>query len=271
MMVSIDLHIHSTASDGTLKPAEIVDMAESRAIDVIALTDHDTVAGVPEALERAEGTSVRVIPGVEISADDEGVQAHVLGYFIDHTDGSLVGELRRFAEARLDRAYCILEKLHALGISLPSEQLGDEIQGGAVGRPHIARLLMQEGYVASIEEAFGRYLNHGQKAYVPRAKISPADAIEMIHGAQGLAVLAHPWSILFLVEPLVEQGLDGLEVFYRDYDACQHGRLARLAQEYGLFLTGGSDYHGPGRKAPSLGEVRVPVECLAAMDGRYGN
>ena len=125
--------------------------------------------------------------------------------------------------------------------------------------------------MASIEEAFGRYLNHGQKAYVPRAKISASDAIEMIHGAQGLAVLAHPWSILFLVEPLVGQGLDGLEVFYRDYDACQQGRLARLAQEYGLFLTGGSDYHGPGRKAPSLGEVRVPLECLAAMDGRYGN
>ena len=161
MMGSIDLHVHSTASDGTLTPAEIVDMAERRAIEVIALTDHDTVAGVDEALERAAGTRVRVIPGVEISADDEGVQAHVLGYFINHTDASLVSELHRFSEARLDRAYCILEKLHALGISLPSDHLGDGVQGGAVGRPHIARLLIQEGYVASVEEAFGRYLNHG--------------------------------------------------------------------------------------------------------------
>lgn len=268
MMRAVDLHIHTTASDGLLSPSEIIQMAERIGVCVVAVTDHDTVAGVPEALMAASMTSVRVIPGVEISAEWDGVQAHMLGYHIDHTAPGFLDGLERFAIARLDRARCILDKLHGLGMSLPREHLCEEGQAGAIGRPHIARLMMQEGYVASIEEAFGRYLSPGQKAFVPRAKITPAEAIAMIHDAGGQAVLAHPWSVVFLLEPLVSDGLDGLEVFYRDYDACQQRRLGCLAHEHGLLCTGGSDYHGPGPDVLPLGGVRVPPECVAEMDAR---
>jgi predicted metal-dependent phosphoesterase TrpH len=267
-MAIYDLHVHTSASDGMYSPAEIVAMAERLGVDVIALTDHDTVAGIPEAVRAATKCAVRVIPGVEISTDSDGVQAHILGYFVDYTSQPFVQGLERFAEARLERAHCIMDRLGDLGISLPREQLCDEGQTGAIGRPHIARLMMRQGYVGSVEEAFCRYLNHGQKAYVPRAKVTPAEAIGMIHRAGGTAVLAHPWSVLFLLDPLVADGLDGLEVYYRDYDTCQHRRLSRLAHEHGLLCTGGTDLHGPGPEALPLGGVRIPRECLEAMDAR---
>jgi hypothetical protein len=268
MMSAIDLHIHTTASDGMLSPSEIVGMADQFDVNVIAVTDHDTVSGISEALQAASATRVRVIPGVEISAEWDGVQAHMLGYHVDYAAPVFVDGLEKFAATRMDRARCIMEKLHGLGMSLSWEQLCGEGQAGAIGRPHIARLMMQEGHVASVEEAFGRYLSPGQRAFVPRAKITPAEAIAMIHEAGGQAVLAHPWSVVFLLSPLVSEGLDGLEVFYRDYDACQQRRLASLAREHGLLCTGGSDYHGPGPDVLPLGGVRVPVECVAEMDAR---
>jgi hypothetical protein len=263
-----DLHVHTSASDGVYSPAEIVAMAVQLGVNVIALTDHDTVAGIPEAMQAASNSAVRVIPGVEISAESDGVQAHILGYYVDHTARPFVEGLQRFAEARLERAHCIMDRLSDLGISLPREQLCEEGQPGAIGRPHIARLMLQQGYVASVEEAFCKYLNHGQRAYVPRAKVTPAEAIGMIHSAGGMAVLAHPWSVLFLLEPLVTEGLDGLEVYYRDYDSCQHRRLGRLAHEHGLLCTGGTDLHGPGPETLPLGGVRIPAECLEALDAR---
>jgi predicted metal-dependent phosphoesterase TrpH len=261
-----DLHVHTSASDGVYSPAEIVAMAERLGVNVIALTDHDTVAGIPEAVQAASDSTVRVIPGVEISAESDGVQAHILGYYVDYNSPLFVQGLERFGEARLERAHCIMDRLSDLGITLPREQLCDEGQTGAIGRPHIARLMMRQGFVASVEEAFCRYLNHGQKAYVPRVKVTPAEAIGMIHGAGGMAVLAHPWSVLFLLDPLVTEGLDGLEVYYRDYDSCQHRRLSRLAHEHGLLCTGGTDLHGPGPETLPLGGVRIPRECLKAMD-----
>ncbi|MGI6367879.1 MAG: PHP domain-containing protein [Anaerolineae bacterium] len=267
-MSCVDLHIHSSASDGTIDPREIVTMAQAQGLETIALTDHDTVAGLAAAREQAAVSGIRVIPGLEISADEDGVQAHILGYGIDPEDPALVASLERFAQARLERVRSILERLDALGIALPAEQLCGPAAGCAVGRPHVARLLLQEGHVSSLSEAFERFLSHRQAAYVPRPKVSMRDAIAMIHAAGGLAVLAHPWSITWLIEPLVEQGLDGLEVFYRDYDACQQGRLARLAQEHGLVATGGSDYHGPEGIKSTLGSVHVPRECVAALDAR---
>ncbi len=267
-MGEIDLHIHTSASDGVFSPAEVVEMAGRLGVHALAITDHDTVAGLEEGM-RAAGPEVRVIPGVEISAEQDGVQVHLLGYHIDHRAPVLVEGLERFSAARLERACSILDRLDDLGIALPREQLCGAGQDGSIGRPHIARLLMEQGYVSSVEEAFGRYLNYGQKAYVPRPKVSPVGAMEMIHQAGGLAVLAHPWSVTFMLGPLVAEGLDGLEVFYRDYDVCQQRRLARLAAEHRLLCTGGSDYHGPDPHGIQLGCAPVPQDCLLDLDARW--
>jgi len=269
MSSAIDLHIHTSASDGVSSPREVVHRAARLGVSTIAITDHDTVSGLDEALREAAGRGVRVIPGVEISSEHDGVPAHILGYSVDCLEPAFARRLAHFTEARLERARTITDRLGELGVRLSWDDVLDEGQDGAIGRPHIARVMVRAGYVESVEEAFCRYLNHGQKAYVPREKVTPSEAIHLIHQAGGLAVLAHPWNVIFLLESLVSEGLDGLEVYYRDYDSCQQGRLGWLAREHGLVATGGSDYHGPAPGAFPLGGVRVPQECVTMLDARH--
>lgn len=260
-MGKVDLHVHTTASDGALTPPEVVERAHHLGVRILSITDHDTVAGVAPALERAAELGLTVIPGVEISTEKDGVQAHILGYYVDHTSPELVEQLERLAQARLHRAAEILERLAELGMPLPWESLAEAVEQGVVGRPHIAQAMVEGGFVASLEEAFGRYLNPGQAAYLPRLKATPAEAIHMILQAGGLPVLAHPWCVTFLVEELASEGLVGLEAYYRGYDACQVGRLCRLAREYGLICTGGTDFHGLEGETLALGEIALPCNC----------
>jgi hypothetical protein len=266
----IDLHVHTNASDGLHKPEEVVAMALQLGLETIAITDHDTLGGVAATMQAAAGTGLRVIPGVEISTEAPNAEVHILGYLIDYHDEQLARALSRFRTARLERAQEILARLGELGIALSWEHVLSLADGGTVGRPHIARALRERGYVASVPDAFARYLANGQPAYVPRLKVVPQQAIRLIHDGGGIAVLAHPWEIRALLPDLVAQGLAGLEVYYTGYGAEMTALLRQLATQHGLLCTGGSDFHGY-QIAPGsiLGGVRVPRACLAALLRRH--
>ncbi|MEA3406967.1 MAG: PHP domain-containing protein [Chloroflexota bacterium] len=266
MKNTVDLHIHTVASDGLYTPTQIVSMARRRGLRTIAITDHDTVSGVAEALEAARGTSLEVIPGVELSTSSGDIEAHLLGYGIDYTSGALVDRLARFQSLRLQRAKEILRRLRDKGIELSWEQLLDLAGGECVGRPHIARALQDTHYVDSFREAFDRYLAEGKPAYVPRVKMTPSEAIDLVAEAGGVPVLAHPWDQRSLVPSLVDDGLIGLEVYYPQYTPSMTAQLKRLAARHQLICTGGSDFHGLSIAPQNhLGGVHVPAACVQAL------
>lgn len=267
----LDLHVHTNASDGLHSPEEVVAMARRLGLEAIGITDHDTLGGLAAGQAAASAAGLHLIPGVEISTEvDDGAEVHVLGYLIAPDDVALACALSRYRNARLERAQEILRRLQDLGLSLSWDHVLNLAEGGAVGRPHIARALLEEGYVLSVSDAFARYLARGKPAYVPRLKVIPLQAIRLIHEAGGLAVLAHPWEVRGLLPDLVAQGLDGLEVYYTGYAVEMIALLRQLALEHGLLCTGGSDFHGyeiaPGN---ILGGVRVPRACLTALLRRH--
>jgi 3',5'-nucleoside bisphosphate phosphatase len=264
---SIDLHVHTLFSDGTLAPHELVACGLHKGLAVLSITDHDTVEGVPEALMAAEGTSLHIVPGVEISTDMKGCELHILGYLVDpHHDG-LLRTLAQFRQQRLDRALNIVSKLEDLGLPLSWKRVLALAGPGVVGRPHIARALQEAGHVHSLREAFDAYLGREGPAYVPRRKMTPAQAIGLIHQAGGVPVLAHPWGVLSALPDLVRSGLRGLEVYYPGYSPEVTAELQRLAREHHLACTGGSDFHRPD-DAPEnqLGHVVVPRSCLDELE-----
>lgn len=266
----IDLHVHTTASDGQLSPAEVVHLALQIGLAAIAITDHDTTEGVTEALETASGTSLRLIPGVEISADFPGTEVHILGYYLDHKHPDLVRKLTFSRDSRLDRAQRMVRKLAQMGIALDWGRVQQIAGDGAVGRPHIARALLERGYVASTGEAFARYIGRNGPAYTDRRKMSPGEAVETILAAGGLPVLAHPLQITSLIPELTGLGLAGVEVYYPGYGPEEVDLLLNLAAKHGLVATGGSDFHG-GDVLPAngLGGVPVPYKLLEGLDLRH--
>ncbi|MBM3183293.1 MAG: PHP domain-containing protein, partial [Chloroflexi bacterium] len=209
-----DLHLHTTASDGRLEPAELVRLAVKVGLDVIAITDHDTINGVPAALKAAqEYPSIFVIPGVEINTDVPHGEVHILGYFVDHTDDGLEAELRRLRTSRRERAQRMIEKLDKLGMKIEWQRVQELAKGGAVCRPHVAQVLLEKGYVKSEKEAFDKYIGHNAPAYVQREKLLPTEAVKLVTRAKGLPVLAHPDDILelgVLIPKLKEAGLIGI-------------------------------------------------------------
>ncbi len=255
--MDIDLHVHSTASDGTFTPGEIIRLAQVLALGAIAITDHDTVDGVREALTRGIPPTLGFITGVEIStaAPPEipvDGSLHILGYGVD-VDAPALGEaLGRLQEARKRRTPRIIERLRALGFDLTVEQLAAEFGNGPLGRPHVARLMIDQGIVGSVDEAFNQYLGRSGPAYVEKYRIPAADAIRIIRGAGGIAVLAHPGvvnlppdrSAADLVARLVEMGLGGIEAHYPAHRPDQIEAYTALADQYGLRITGGTDFHG---------------------------
>lgn len=266
MISRVDLHLHSTASDGQFSPSELVMMALERNLLTIAITDHDTTAGIDEALEAARGTGLEVIPGVEISCDVPHEEVHLLGYYLDHHHPALLGKLRAMRDARLRRAKGMLAKLAALGFPLPWEMVAELAGGGSVGRPHIAQAMVKMGYVASAGEAFDLYIGRDGPAYVERYKLSPLEAVSLIKQAQGLPVLAHPLKVIHFLPDLVEGGLIGLEVYYNGYSAEDIRELADLARKFDLIPTGGSDFHGPDvLDTVDMGGVRVPMESVERL------
>jgi len=269
-MSRIELHIHTTASDGTFTPGEIIRKAADRGMEYVAVTDHDTVGGVAEAMTAAaKFPGLTCLPGLEINTDVENGEAHVLGYFLDYYDPGLNAHLERLRVSRVGRAQRMIEKLAALDIDIAWERVKELAGSGSIGRPHIALALLEKGYIKTFNEAFDRYIGHGGSAYVERAKISPAEAVAIIAAARGVAVLAHPFTVgdpAAMVKELVPAGLCGLEVYYGDYNTGQVATLRGLCREHGLIATGGSDYHGiASRREPEIGDVNVPPSVIKGL------
>jgi predicted metal-dependent phosphoesterase TrpH len=270
MKSRIDLHLHSTASDGTLTPTELVRAALAKGLEAIALTDHDTTDGIEEALEAARGTGLTVIPGVEISTDVPGTnELHILGYHIDARHTELEARLSALRHARVDRARKTLACLAQAGYSLEWEQLLELSQGDVIGRPHIAQALVDAGHVETVHSAFRHHLAKGRPAYVERYKLTPVEALNAILAAGGVPVLAHPTRVLAHIPRLVRAGLAGLEAYYPTHPEPEQRFLAKLAKKHNLIVTGGSDFHGPGiTEATDLGVAYVPRSTVKALDAR---
>jgi len=273
-----DLHLHTTASDGRLEPQEIVSLAKRVGLDVIAITDHDTIDGVVPALAAASASqSLTVIPGVEINTDVARGEVHILGYFIDFTDRKLAATLQKLRDSRRERAQKMIAKLGKLGMQIDWQRVSELVKEGTVCRPHIAQALFEKGYVGSEKEAFDKYIGHNGPAYVERYKLLPVEAVKLILDAQGLPVLAHPADITDLdelVPKLKAAGLVGLEVYYGHYGTEIITRLSEIAKRYDLVPTGGTDYHafGDGLEV-DMGGVITParsVEQLFAMASKRG-
>lgn len=265
-MSKVDLHIHSTTSDGRFSPADIVRKAAELGLTVIAIADHDAVDGIAPALIAAQAfPGLKVMPCVEISTDVPNGEAHVLGYFIDYTDHKLEATLKRFRHSREQRAQRMIAKLEALDVHIEWQRVRDIAGSGSIGRPHIAQAMLEKGYIASLKEAFVRYIGHGTPAYVEREKMTPVEAVELVLRANGLPVLAHPLTtddLEMMVIELKAAGLVGLEAYYNGYTADEINELLSLANKYNLIATGGSDYHGLDTNAETMiGGVDVPMEC----------
>ncbi len=269
-MPGIDLHIHTSVSDGRFSPAEIVSRSAAAGLAVIAITDHDTVNGIAPALQAARAfPSLRVIPGVEISTDIPAGQAHILGYFLDYNDHELQIALEKMRNSRWERARKMVARLEDLGCQIKWERVREIAGAASVGRPHIARALMEKGYIESFNDAFTRYIGRDGPAYVERDKMTPVQAAELILRAKGLPVLAHPLTVPdpeAMVIELKAAGLTGIEVYYKDYSRDDIDRLLRLSDQYGLVSTGGTDYHGLEPDTDiDIGGVDVPAECVEQL------
>ncbi|MHB0879034.1 MAG: PHP domain-containing protein [Anaerolineae bacterium] len=261
-----DLHVHSTASDGRLSPAELVTRALSRGLRVLALTDHDSVDGLDEALRTAQGSPLLVVPGVEFNAQTAHGEAHVLGYCVDHGDTRLRRRLVERQTARDRRAEAMVRLLARLGYPISFGRVQEIAGGGSVGRPHVARALAEAGYVGDVDEAFRRLIRRGAPAYVPTPTLAAPDAVRWVLQAGGIPVLAHPLQVLEGVASLVKEGLAGLEVYYGGYGPEDIAFLERFAISSGLLLTGGSDFHGSGvLNTPDLGDVPLPWEHVERL------
>jgi predicted metal-dependent phosphoesterase TrpH len=263
--VKIDLHIHSTSSDGRLTPEEVVRVAAKKGLTVIAITDHDSVDGIEPALLAAESfPPLRVIPGVEINTDIPNGEVHILGYFIDYRDEELGRALGALRYSREMRARKIIARLGELGVEVEWQRIQELSGGGSVGRPHIAQAMLERGYVRSLQEAFNRYIGRQGPAYVERERLSSVDAVRLVVRAGGLPVLAHPAGIDGLEELLIQladAGLVGLEAYYDGYRRKTIDRLVELANKHGLIVSGGSDFHGLGGEETPIGGADVPLDC----------
>jgi hypothetical protein len=272
-MGRIDLHAHSTASDGEHTPEELVQLAHERGVSVLALTDHDTTDCIDAVLKAADGTSLQVIPGIELSCDVPEAEVHVLGYWIDWHLPEFQAMLVKFRDGRFGRAEKMVRILGELGSPISFERVKEIAGDASLGRPHVAQALLEAGHVSTVTEAFDRFIGRNGPAYVERYRITPEDAVTLILRAGGVPVLAHPAQVKEYVEPMVRAGMLGLEVHYAAYDDATRSALNHLAKQYGLLATGGSDFHGLRKMAhmSALGQVEVPrnvPEKLAALAER---
>lgn len=268
----VDLHIHTTASDGTYTPSEIVRMARDRGLRAIAITDHDSLNGVPEAMSAAEGSGLKVISGVEMSTDVKDGEVHLLGYFLDLADSDLQALLTTLRNSRTERALRMTQNLTRLGVPITMERVLELAKGGAVGRPHVAQALKEAGHVSSIQDAFSMYIGRTGPAYVERYRLTPEEAVSHVLRHGGVPVLAHPRfvpNVELLLPGLVAAGLAGMEVYYTGYSEEEVATLGAMAGHYGLVRTGGSDFHGPGVQVNAvLGGVAVPYAAVEGLRAR---
>ncbi len=281
----IDLHTHTTASDGTLAPAGLVGYAAEKKLTGVSVTDHDTVEGLQEAIDASASLGIMFVPGIEISAETDdlpGSTLHILGYYINHADERFLKGVGVLQDARDERNPKIIQKLQALGIPITIEEVAEVAETGQIGRPHFARVLVDKGFVKSAGEAFGRYLQKGAAAYVDKFRFQPRAAIELIREAGGIPVLAHPATLACRSSGELEEyakkltgfGLMGIEVYYSDHSAKQAKLYSTLARRLGLLMTGGSDFHGATIKDIDLGTGRgglnVPDRLLDELQKAHG-
>ena len=276
----VDLHTHSIYSDGTATPAELIRMASSRGLRGFSLTDHDTVDGVQEAMRAGEELDIDILTGIEISTLHCGYSLHILGYGIDPDNTRFLHRLKKLQQGRKERNKKILEKLAAMGINISSDELARRAGAGQTGRPHIAAILMNRGYVRTMREAFTLYLGRNKPAWQGRFTYTAAETIEMLHEAGGIAVFAHPGQLDSgmkiqpqIIRELTNLKLDGLEIFYPGHTRKIRNQLKTLAKKYNLLATGGSDYHGgnraghlagtPGAICPPDSIMRDIRDCLS--------
>jgi len=268
----VDLHTHSTASDGTLPPERVIEAAGRCGLKALALTDHDTIAGVPAAREAGERLGIRIIAGVELSAFDDDQEVHLLALHLSQLD-TLEKRLAELRAMRLVRAEKIVDKLNALGIPITLDEVLLQSDGGAVGRPHVARALIARRAVHDFRDAFMTYLGNDGSAFVPKDKLSIEDAISIAHEAGALAIWAHPGDggRRERLEPLVAAGLDGIEIRHPGHSGEDIKRLQALADFFGLVPSGGSDWHGATEGPRRLGMMNVPSEWLERQDERVAS
>jgi predicted metal-dependent phosphoesterase TrpH len=263
----VDLHTHSTASDGTLPPEDVVVAAHGAGVAALALTDHDTLAGVPRATATAESLGLRVVPGVELSAHDGEGEIHILALHVSRLR-VIETRLERFREERQYRAARIVDRLRALGMDVTNEMVSQEAGDAAVGRPHIARAMIRAGAARDFREAFDRYLGSGRAAFVPKPRLEVREAISIAHEAGGLAIWAHPGGDgrRAKLEPLVGMGLDGVEIRHPSHMLEDMNRLAALSEFFGLVPSGGSDWHGSAEGPRKIGGMMIPYVWLEKQD-----
>ena len=269
-MSRADLHVHSTASDGKLTPADVIREAAERGLTFIALADHDSVDGIASAQAAASTfPQLKVIPAVEISTDIPQGEVHILGYFIDYTDYKLKAALDRFKKSRIRRAQKMVAKLEALGIHIDWQRVQQIAGDSSIGRPHIAQAMLEKGCITSMKQAFAEYLGHDRPAYVERDKMTPVEAVALILKARGLPVLAHPLTFTdpeAMIIELKAAGLVGIEAYYNGYTIEEINTLVRLADKHKLIATGGSDYHGlePDTET-AIGGADLPIEAVERL------
>ena len=265
----VDLHAHSTASDGSREPADVVREAKRIGLAAIALTDHDTVAGITEAVTAGEALGVRVVPGVELSAVEGDIETHILGLHLSDTR-ELEAKLIELREMRRSRAERMVQRLNDLGVRIEFASVLEQAAGGAIGRPHVARAMIAEGWAVDFRDAFDRYLGNGRPAYVTKERLPVTDAVMLIHRSGGLAILAHPShsGTRERIAAFVEQGMDGVEVRHPSHSSEDISRLAALVQHFSLVPSGGSDWHGSADGPRTLGMMRVPADWLGQQDSR---
>jgi predicted metal-dependent phosphoesterase TrpH len=269
----IDLHLHTTASDGRLTAAQLVDRAVQAGLTVLAVTDHDTVQAVDEVTAAAVAHGIRVIPAIEVTAVEDGRDVHMLAYFVNHHDSALTQFLGQQRGRREERAREIGRRLAAAGVPIDYDALinrARSIPGKSIARPSIARALVRASHAGSIQEAFDRWLGHGRPAFVPRLGLAPVDVLPIVHAARGIVSLAHPGVTRkdHLIAPLAEAGLDALEIHHSDHlpEVREHYRT--VARALGLATSGGSDFHGYGETRATLGVVHLPPDEFTALEAR---
>lgn len=268
--VFADLHIHTCFSDGTFTPREVITEARRVGLSCIAIADHDSIEGISPALGVALQCYIEVIPAIEFSTEENDTEVHILGYFIDYKNKLFVDKLKILRKARRERMYKMVEKLNALNINITPEEICSLSPEGAVGRLHVAQVLLRKGYVKTITDAFKKYLGNDSPCYVGRFKLTPKEAIEIINKIGGISVIAHPYSMNndLLIENLAKAGIGGIEAYYPEHSSRVTRKYLEIANEYGLLVTGGSDCHGMGRGKIALGSIKIPYELVEKMKAK---
>ncbi len=265
-----DLHLHTQFSDGTFTPEELVLHAQQNSLSCIALTDHDTVEGCARAAAAAAPVKMEFIPGAELTAQHEDTEVHILGYFLDIHNEVLLNRLAKFQADRQNRIHAMVAALNKLGVPLKAESVFALANCKSPGRPHVARTLVKEKLIGSLDEAFDRFLKKGKPAWVPKTKMSAVEGVQLIHQAGGLAVMAHPGLNRTddIIPALVEAGLDGIECFHTKHSTAMSEHYLEIADKYNLLVTGGSDCHGYSKARPLIGTVRLPYDHVEKLKAK---